>query len=142
MPVHTIWLVDDDADDCMLLEDAIKEIGAKLLVECVADGAALLNKLQQAPHLPDILFLDVNMPLKNGMECLAEIKRDERFNQLPVVMWSTSGQPETVKRAHLLGARLFMKKPHNFNNLKSLLREILQLNLHMPGSLEDFVVGK
>ncbi|MBT1707967.1 response regulator [Fulvivirgaceae bacterium PWU5] len=142
MPLHTIWLVDDDTDDCMLFEDAIAELGVALSIVCVADGADLLNKLRQATRPPDLVFLDVNMPIKNGMDCLAEIKRDEQFIRLPVVMWSTSGQPDIVEKAYRLGARLFMKKPHNFNNLKSLLHGILQLDFQLHGSLEDFVVGK
>ena len=142
MPVQTIWLVDDDADDCMLFEDAITEMGVTIAVVCVTDGADLLNKLRQATVVPDILFLDVNMPVKNGLDCLNELKRDERFNQVPVVMWSTSGQSETVEKAYQAGARLFMKKPHNFNKLKTLLYEILQLDLETSVSLEDFLVGK
>jgi DNA-binding NtrC family response regulator len=142
MSVQTIWLVDDDADDCMLFEDAITEMGVTVAVVCVADGADLLNKLRQATVVPEIVFLDVNMPLKNGLDCLSEIKQDEQFKHLPVVMWSTSGQSETVEKAYRTGARLFMKKPHNFNKLKMLLHEVLQLNLETPVSLEDFLVGK
>lgn len=126
----------------MLFEEAITEMGVTISVVCVTDGADLLNTLRLATAAPDILFLDVNMPLKNGLECLNEIKRDEQFKQLPVVMWSTSGQSETVEKAYRTGARLFMKKPHNFNKLKMLLHEVLQLNLETSVSLDDFVVGK
>ncbi|MBT1685002.1 response regulator [Dawidia soli] len=142
MPIHTIWLADDDADDCMLFGDAIAELGAGPSVVCVGNGVELMDKLQHVSHVPDVLFLDVNMPVKDGLTCLAEIKGDERFKDLPIVIWSTSAQPEAVRQAFELGARLFMKKPYNFNKLTSLLEGVLQLNLHAVVSQGDFLVGK
>jgi CheY-like chemotaxis protein len=69
------------------------ELGTAIPVICIIDSTQLLNRLEEATTVPDVLFLDVNMPMKNGLDCLTEIKQDGRFNKLPVVCGQLQGSP-------------------------------------------------
>src|ERR1041384_4215132 len=81
-----ILLSDDDKDDCFLFREALSELPHQTHLEIVNDGEQLMNYLHEhADRLPDVLFLDLNMPRKNGFECLSEIKHNDKLSSLPVV---------------------------------------------------------
>ena len=82
----------------------------------------------RAGPLPDILFLDINMPRKNGVECLLEIKQNSELNHLPVIMFSTSLQPDIVNHLYKNGAQLFIRKPNNFITLKNLIFNAINIS--------------
>jgi DNA-binding NarL/FixJ family response regulator len=94
-------------------------------------------------NLPDVLFLDLNMPLKNGMECLDEIRRDKKLKDLPVVIFSTSAHPGTVNRMYESGAHLYIRKPNDFNSLRKVIRLVLNRDWIHPEKppKEKFVLG-
>jgi CheY-like chemotaxis protein len=81
-----------------------------------------LNKKEK---LPGILFLDLNMPCKNGFTCLTEIKQDEELRELPVVILSTSFQQEKVDQLHKGGAQHYVCKPTEFSHLKNLIHRAI-----------------
>lgn len=84
-------LADDDEDDCLFFKDAIEELPVNASLQTVNDGEQLMRMLNtKSMSLPDILFLDLNMPRKTGYECLSEIKLSEKLKTLPVVIYSTS----------------------------------------------------
>src|SRR5690606_21028292 len=89
------------------------------------NGIELQKNLEGTPNLPDLVFLDLNMPLKNGMDCLRDIRLNNRFVHLPVVILSTSAQEETVARAYQTGADLYVKKPNSIIKLRTILNRIL-----------------
>lgn len=103
-----------------------------------------MNRLtDQSYHLPDILFLDLNMPLKTGIECLMEIKLNERFKSLPVVICSTSYNPDVVNLLHASGANNYIRKPAEFLQLKKVINEALKITEHenrLPPSMDKFVI--
>jgi CheY-like chemotaxis protein len=127
---HTkILLADDDEDDRIIFTDAFKEIKIKTQVDVVKDGRELMNFLKQpAIELPDVLFLDLNMPFKSGMECLAEIKSDDRLMEMAIVIYSTSASETDIEETFVKGANVYLQKPNDFAVLKKLLSEVIIIN--------------
>lgn len=94
-----ILLADDDDDDRLFFKEALEDIKIKTKVHTVNDGTALMEHLNQPGiPLPDMLFLDLNMPKKNGIQCLEEIRKDQRFKELTIAIYSTSGRKKTSRR--------------------------------------------
>lgn len=120
-----IVLADDDSDDRELFVEAIGEIDAAAKVLTVEDGDKLMSALKGLTTIPDIIFLDVNMPRKSGKECIAEIKRDSRLTGVPIVIYSTTLNKKDIDDAWTKGALCFMRKPDSYTKLKSILTEIV-----------------
>ncbi|UUW11239.1 response regulator [Flavobacterium plurextorum] len=137
-----IFHADDDEDDRMLFMDAVNELDMPIKVQQAEDGQKLLNCLYSpALEIPEILFLDINMPGKNGFECLEEIRNaDDRLKQLKIIMLSTSSNIENVELSYKLGADLYAVKPSTFHGLKSLLTEILELQWNASWNKKQFLI--
>lgn len=118
-----IFLVDDDPDDRFLFEEALGEASPGIEFDSARDGMDALDKLQTAPVLPQLVFMDVNMPRMNGMDCLKALKQDLRLAQLEVFMYSTSSHYREVCKD--LGASAYIEKPDDFGKLRDLLRTIV-----------------
>lgn len=123
-----ILLADDDRDDRFLFQEALKELPMKADLRTVYDGEHLMNYLNENAHdLPDVLFLDLNMPKKNGFECLSEIKLSDNLKDLPVIMFSTSFprdvnyEQDMIKMLYKIGASDYIRKPANFDELKEVI---------------------
>jgi len=125
-----IYMADDDDDDRMLFADALADLGLPVQVKQAPDGQRLLDmQYQGVLQLPEIIFLDINMPGRSGFECLKEIKNAGRdFTGVKVVMLSTSSSPENIEMSYGLGADLYAVKPSSFQSLKELLYDILTLD--------------
>lgn len=135
-----IILADDDADDRLFFKDAFEEIKIKTKVLTVNDGVELIEHLSDTSIvLPHILFLDLNMPRKNGMECLKEIKKDNRLKDIAIAIYSTSASEEDIEETFVKGANIYIKKPSDFNTLKKILQEIITINwqYHTSGLNRD-----
>lgn len=129
--VVLILLADDDEDDRRFFTDAFEEIKIKTKVETVNDGVELMNYLNQPDIiLPHILFLDLNMPRKGGIDCLLELKRIDRIKDIAVVIYSTSASEEDIEETFVLGANVYLKKPSDFSTLKKTLEEVITTNWH------------
>src|SRR6185436_708779 len=103
-----ILLADDDEDDKMFFEDALKEANPKTQLKTVDDGQQLMKYLAEVDgNHPDIIFLDINMPCKNGKECLKEIRSNKELDEVPVVMFSTSDHEKDVEETFQNGANLY-----------------------------------
>ncbi len=117
-----LMIADDDADDVVIFKDLIKEIfevsSQTYTLHTVFDGVELMKVLDTLPALPDVLFLDINMPLKNGMNCLREIKGNEKYKNMRVIMLSTSTFYAHVRLAYESGAELYIIKSHNLEKMK------------------------
>ncbi|MBC7553172.1 MAG: response regulator [Taibaiella sp.] len=125
--VHHILLADDDADDCQLFNEALEEINIAYKLTTVRNGEQLMTLLNHQTPLPDILFLDLNMPRKNGFECLSEIKKSERLHKLPVIIISTSFEQKIVDQLYQRGAQDYLRKPNEFSKLKSLVAHAISM---------------
>jgi CheY-like chemotaxis protein len=124
-----VLLADDDEDDRLFFKEAFEEIKMKTKVVLVKDGVELMNHLKQNKHpKPHILFLDLNMPRKNGMECLLEIRQNEHLKDIPVAIYSTSSSEEDIENTFVKGANVYIKKPSDFGALKKILEEVITVN--------------
>lgn len=120
----SIFIADDDPDDCQLIKDAMKESRLSNELIFVRDGEELMNSLRNSTELPGLILLDLNMPRKDGREALAEIKSDPRLKQIPVVVLTTSKAEEDIFRSYNLGVNSFISKPVSFNSLVEVMRGI------------------
>lgn len=135
-----ICLADDDEDDRLFFTDAFDELKINTKVSTFNDGVELMDFLHHPDSiLPNVLFLDLNMPKKNGQECLLEIKKDEKFNDIAVAIYSTSSSEEDIELTFINGANIYIKKPNDFERLKKILSEVITLNwqYHTSGLNKD-----
>jgi CheY-like chemotaxis protein len=126
-----IFLADDDDDDRFLFQEALNEITMPTQLSSVRDGEQLMEFLA-TNSLPDILFLDLNMPRKDGFQCLIEIKKNEKFKKLPVIIFSTSFQPDAVDKLYENGAQYYIRKPSNFEHFKKVIHHAILLITKAP----------
>ncbi|WP_445454733.1 response regulator [Flavobacterium sp. 25HG05S-40] len=137
--IHII-LADDDEDDRLLFTDAFDELKINTKVNTFNDGVELMDYLNADDAvLPNVLFLDLNMPKKNGIECLYEIKRDDKFNDIAIAIFSTSSSEEHIEETFVQGANIYIKKPSDFATLKKVLSEVVTINwqYHTSGLNKD-----
>ena len=133
-PIHVL-LADDDADDRLFFKDAFEEIKIKTVVHTVNDGVELMEYLtHNNAALPNVLFLDLNMPRKTGMDCLKEIKRIDKLKDIAIAIYSTSSSEEDIEETFVSGANVYIKKPSDFNALKKILSEVITTNLQYQTS--------
>ncbi len=126
--LHNLLLADDDLDDCMFFKEALEDLSMKVTLYVVNNGVELMQFLNAtAPNLPNVLFLDLNMPLKTGFECLTEIKQDEKLKQLPVIIYSTSLNSDMVNMLYEKGAHYYICKPPEFSSLKKVIHEAMTI---------------
>ena len=124
-----IFLADDDADDRLIFEEALKELNIQVELTIINDGVELMTLLDNAvPPPPFVVFLDLNMPRKNGLQCLAEMKEIQKLKNIPVIIFSTSDHPVTVDKTYDLGATYFICKPRSFDLLKKAIERVLSFD--------------
>lgn len=125
----SVLLADDDPDDRMLFADAILELNRNLSLTCIDNGEELIHYLlNSASILPDILFLDLNMPRKNGFQCLEEIRSHQELSGIFIVIYSTTGSPREIDEVFEKGANLFLNKPNSYTGLKNTLSKVFDLD--------------
>ena len=141
---QNILLADDDKDDCHFFKVALDELRINVQLTTVHDGEKLMLLLNKDEALPDMLFLDLNMPRKNGLECMSEIKENPGLKNLPVIIYSTSFQKDIVDLLYKQGAQFYICKPNGFSELKHVIYEAIttavQLNYLQPPK-EKFVLS-
>ena len=126
-PVKVV-LADDDKDDQEIFEDALNETSIPAELKTVDNGQELIDHLKDpAEPNPDIIFVDINMPLKDGKEVLAEIKSDETLKDIPTVVISTSDHPKDIEDTFNAGANLYVRKPFSFGSLIIILKKVFML---------------
>ncbi len=135
-----ILLADDDTDDCNFFKEALQALPITTQLNTVRNGDELMSYLNEnIERLPHVLFLDINMPRKNGLECLAEIKKNEQLKDLPVVMYSTSGAYDKINILFKTGADVYIRKPSNFAQLVQVIHHALPMaaeNIFSNGKLK------
>ncbi|WP_435353117.1 response regulator [Emticicia sp. SJ17W-69] len=138
-PVHVL-LADDDEDDRNFFIDALNELKINTVISVVKDGKELINHLSQTDiSLPHVLFLDINMPYKSGIDCLNEIKKNDRLKDIAIAIYSTSGSEKDIEETFIKGANVYIKKPDSFPLLKKVLSQVITLNwqYHTSGLNRD-----
>jgi CheY-like chemotaxis protein len=138
--VLQILLADDDEDDRLFFKEALEDIKIKSVVTMVNDGIELMDYLTHPNNLrPDVVFLDLNMPRKNGIQCLEEIRNNKELKDLTVAIYSTSGAERDIEETFVKGANVYIKKPNDFTTLKKVVEEAMRINwqYHTSGLNKD-----
>lgn len=124
-----IILAEDDKDDQELFVEALNATKVPSEVITVENGEELINTLKDEDETkPDIIFIDINMPVKGGKEALAEIKKDQELKEIPAVMLSTSDHPKDIEDTFNNGANLYIQKPNSFNVFILILKRVFVLH--------------
>ena len=141
-PLH-ILLADDDNDDTFLFQEALEQIPILTRLDIAENGIELMETLKGYVVTPDLIFLDMNMPVKNGLECLQELRRSDIYKETPVVILSTSVAGYLLEDAYNAGANLYIQKPTSFSNLVTILKKCLlkKSNLSNRPDLSEFLIA-
>jgi len=119
-----ILLIDDDSDDCELFQEASEVVDSSIKCNTINSVAKALDFLKKTRTLPDFIFLDMNMPVMNGKECLRLLKSDKRLKNIPVIIYSTSVVNQDLKE---LGAEFFEQKPVIFDDICEMIRRFIDV---------------
>ena len=142
--MKSVFLAEDDPDDRLFFTDALKQTKPSATITISKDGIELMDNLATVsePPPPDVIFLDLNMPRKNGFDCLKEIRSDPRLKKIPVVIVSTSSNQDMVDRTYRDGANYYLCKPRSFAQLVRAIEKVLGLDLwhNQRPSKEKFVL--
>jgi CheY-like chemotaxis protein len=133
--MNKILLVDDDVDDHLFFKEAIELINPSLQCDTATNGQLALDKLKVSTSLPDIIFLDLNMPIMNGFDFLIQIKKENQLNKIPVGIFTTSNILRDKELTKEFGAQFFLTKPNDFQVLRKKLQQILSTDF----STEEFI---
>ncbi|WP_276372875.1 response regulator [Chryseolinea sp. H1M3-3] len=127
MAPYQILVVDDDLEDHMILLDYFTEVGQQENVKFMLNGKELIDYLEllNVISLPNLIVLDLNMPLLNGTQTLLHIKRDVRFKHIPVIIFSTSTNESEKRKCLSLGAIDYLVKPSTYADGKILIHKFL-----------------
>jgi CheY-like chemotaxis protein len=145
-PNHTtinLLLADDDEDDRWLFKHALTDLSIPHTLQVFSNGAELINYLLiNQQQLPDAVFLDINMPKKDGLECLTEIKSHQNLKIIPVIIYSTANPGLKAKEMYANGAYHYIQKPGSFFTLRKILNKVLSLIRcpHHHPSVENFII--
>lgn len=137
-----VMIAEDDDDDFYIFSVALQELSFTVVLTRAENGEILIRLLDD--KTPDILFLDLMMPGKDGRQCLREIRANHKFDSLPVVMYSSLRDMKEVEFCYREGANLYVIKPAVFSDLKDILQRILTIDwkklLYYP-PLSQFVIN-
>ncbi|MFU8859554.1 MAG: response regulator [Cyclonatronaceae bacterium] len=142
-PLHVL-LTDDDEDDRLIFKEILCEMDKDITVSMVNDGKQLMEFLTTDDNpLPHIIFLDLNMPNMNGIECLKEIRSQEKFSDISIAIYSTSTSEKDIDDTFYHGANIYITKPAAYSELKKVLKKSLSLthlNLNSDSVKTNFVL--
>lgn len=138
-----LLLADDDVDDRYFFELSLSKIAIPTTLTTVTNGVELMELLLTSDEdLPDVIFLDLNMPMKSGFECLSEIMEHEKFKYLPIIVYSTSMDQPVVDTLYDNGAFHFIRKPGEYSKLKDLISQGISnlANRNVKPSKDNFII--
>lgn len=127
MEIRHIYMADDDPDDFYLFSIALKQVNESIQIEWFATGRELLKSLDSNNNRPDLILLDMNMPINDGQVCLQKIKEHPHCSSIPVVILSTASSPATIKKAYDCGAAKYLLKPNSIDEYARIIQEILAI---------------
>jgi CheY-like chemotaxis protein len=128
--INSIVLAEDNLEHCFFFKKALKEIAPSIQIAEVHDGDKLIELLES--YLPDLLFLDLAMPCKDGVQCIKEIRADRLYDRLPIVVFTMSSQDNAIQTAYGFGANLYIVKPNEYSKLVQSLNSILSMDWTNP----------
>jgi CheY-like chemotaxis protein len=141
--IHII-LAEDDKDDQLFFKSAFKDLKIDYSLTICNDGNELTDYLNLKAEIPDIIFLDLNMPGKNGMECLRELRANAKYRDTTIAIYTSFASNENHEESFVRGANIFIKKPRELSELKKILLEVIYINWqYMSDGLnkENFMIN-
>lgn len=126
MIFSNILLIDDDDDDQEIFQSAVQQISTSVRYNYLNSAREALQKLSSGEVSPEVIFLDLNMPLMSGQEFLTQIKQRQPLSEIPIIIFSTSSDPTTKEFTKALGAYDFITKPSDFDQLVDLLKPLIR----------------
>lgn len=126
--VPSIFYADDDIDDQTLFKEVISDLDSSFDLHLQSSGDELMSKLDNPPPRPVVIFLDLNMPGKTGLQVLQEMRQDDKYKQYPVIIFTTSDDADMIDATRKLGANLFITKPLSFKAFKKAVNYGLSLD--------------
>lgn len=140
-----LLLADDDEDDRLFFKEAISSLEVETQLTMAENGKEMMNfLLLEELILPDIIFLDLNMPGKSGMQYLNEIREHPKLSNISIAIYSTSSSEKDIEDAFIYGANIYINKPNNFNDLKEVLKKVICTNwqyINSGFSKESFLLS-
>lgn len=128
--IRSIVLAEDNLEHCFFFKRALKDVAPKTKFTAVNDGEKLIRLLDN--YLPDILFLDLGLPCKNGVDCIKEIREHRTYDSMPIVVFSVAADEQAIQGAYGFGANLYIVKPEEYALLKSFLQNVLSMDWKDP----------
>lgn len=128
MTDYTIFYTDDDEDDITIFTDAVDSIPQNIILQTYSEGQKLLNAIFNPPSTPYVVFLDLNMPGKNGFDVLEELRNSDYKKDIPVVIYSTSSEPGIIEKCRTLGANGFITKPVLMSDIIKSIEHAIQID--------------
>jgi len=121
-----ILLIDDDQEEADIFKDAVKEADHDAIFHYVNNCVKAIKQLKERIlPIPNLIFIDINMPFMNGLDCLKELKGTEGLRRIPIVIYSTSERPDDAQAAIHLGAMAFLTKPNKYSDLLKKLKDLI-----------------
>ena|ERR1700730_5334960 len=140
--IKDVLLAEDDPDDALIFELAVKELPFPFVLRHAEDGDMLFVMINQM--IPDIIFLDINMPCKDGVTCITQIRKNESLDHVPVIMYTSLKSVEYVNQCYEYGANFFLIKANSIGELTEKLEKIFSIDwktyMYYPPK-NQFVMG-
>ncbi|MGB7393480.1 MAG: response regulator [Pricia sp.] len=124
--VKSVFLVDDDLDDQDFFAEALSELNYRIRLKLFQSGSGLMKRLHSAQELPDIVFLDLHMPMMDGEDCLKAIRSEEKFETLPIIVYSTIFDLPKIESLFDMGANRYLQKPLSYRALVASLKRAIE----------------
>lgn len=128
MNKYTIFYADDDLDDLDFFREIVENLDVDVDLVTQQNGLEVLHALNNPPPNPHLIFLDINMPGMTGFDVLKRVRESEKHKDLPVVMFSTSSDSQTIEKSRELGASFYVPKSSVFEQLKKSIEHALTIN--------------
>ena len=133
--ISRIVLTDDDIDDQFFFQVALRQSGEQAALQVYDNGILLLEALTDgAAPLPDVIFMDYNMPCMNAVQCVEQLRRHSQLQNIPVIILTTGISPKEEENAYQKGATACIRKPHELSGLVKLINDVFarELNVREP----------
>jgi CheY-like chemotaxis protein len=137
--MNHVVLADDDTDHAIIFKKVLEAVDPSRYLTIARDGEELIRLL--STYVPELLFLDLNMPCKNGLECLQDIRQNLNLHDLPIVVYSSSTHMTDIQKSYIHRADLYMVKPFNSFHLKNALESILKMEWRSEVSQKYYFIN-
>ena len=124
--IQDVIIADDDKDDFDILSDIIKSLDIDVIVSRAENGDVLMRLIDK--KIPDLLFLDLILPCKNGKDCIREIRSDRKFDSLPIIVYTSLRDIDSIEFCYRWGTNLFVHKPSDYADIGEIVKRIFSIN--------------